>query len=138
MCKKIQLKDYSELYRLPIWYNPLVSTYPLILPELYKKGINQVGDLLTDNGEKITKEDLLIKTGLITINLLNYLRLKGCIKSLLNNSTFQPRILHKPLPQLLFSIATKIKKDQKTFIIFLNINRKKLPTKITYKWEDIY
>ena len=39
-----------------------ISVYlPTFFPELYKKGINQEGDLLTDNSEIIAKEDFLIK-----------------------------------------------------------------------------
>ena len=133
MCKKIKIKDYSELYRLPIWNNPLISTYPLFLPELYRKGINLVGDLLNDNGEIITKEDLLLKTGLTTINQLNYLRLKTCIKSLLKDTQFQPCVIYKPLSPLLLSITTKNKKGSKDFY---NILEDKQEINTYNKWED--
>ena len=29
MCKQIQPKNYTELYKLPLWHNPLLSSYPL-------------------------------------------------------------------------------------------------------------
>ena len=115
MCKKIQPQTIPS-YKLPIWYNPLVSTYPLFFPELYKKGINRVGDLLTDEGGIITKDELLNKTNLFTINPLNYFRLKSCIQSLLN-TMLQPCIIQKPITPLLFSIATKSKKGSKEIFI---------------------
>ena len=59
MCKTIQPKNYAELYTLPIWHNPLLSEYPLFFPDLYNKGINIIGDLLTNTGEILTTEELL-------------------------------------------------------------------------------
>ena len=44
MCKIVKVSNYFELYTLPLWYNTLISKYPLSLPQLYKHGINIVGD----------------------------------------------------------------------------------------------
>ena len=99
-----------------------------------QKGINQVGDLLTDEGEIITKDELLNKTKLFTINPLNYLRLKSCIQSLLNNNRIlQPCILQKPTTPLLFSIATKSKKGSKDFNKILEYKQE---IKTYNKWEN--
>ena len=70
MCRKFKPNNNNELYTLPLWYNPQISETPLIIPDLYSRGINIIGDRLTNDGSVITKEDLLNKTGLNTINPL--------------------------------------------------------------------
>ena len=69
-----------------IWYNPLISKYPLFLPVLNKQSLNLVGDLLNSNGQIITREELINKTNLNTVNALNILRLKVGIQALLKNA----------------------------------------------------
>ena len=58
----VQTNTTQELYKLPLWHNSLLSSYPLFFPELNNNGINLVGDLLTDTGNIITKKELLNKT----------------------------------------------------------------------------
>ena len=135
MCKKIQPQNYTELYKLPIWYNPELSKYPLFFPELYNNGINLIGDLLTDNGEIITKEELLSKTNLHTINPLHYLRLQTVIRSMLNNTLFQPCIIQRPVPPLMYSIITQSKKGSKDFYNLLQVKQE---IKTHDKWENIF
>ena len=131
MCKKIQPRNYTELYRLQLWHNPLLSSSPLFFPELYGNGINLIGDLLTDTGEIITKEELLNKTKLITINPLHYLRLKSAISSLIKKTRFQPYSLQRPIAPLTFSIITKNNKGSKDFYNLFQSNE----IKTQNKWE---
>ena len=60
--------------------------------------------MLTNDGSIITKEDLLYKTGLYTINPLHNLRLKLSIKSLLSNYTFPPQLIQRPTIPLYINI----------------------------------
>ena len=62
MCEQLKPENYEELCTNPIWYNPLISEEPLLMSNLYKKGINIIGDLLQQNGCIISKQDLIIKT----------------------------------------------------------------------------
>ena len=133
MCKTIQPKNYTELYTLPIWHNPLLSKYPLFLPDLYNKGINLIGDLLTNTGDIITTEELLNKTKLTTINPLHYIRLKSLIKSLLNNHNFKPYNLQKPVCPLTYTITTKSNKGSKDFYNLLQSTQELKPLS---KWEN--
>ena len=135
MCKNIQPKNYTDLYTLPIWYNPLLSDYPLFLPELYNNGINLIGDLLTDTGHIITQNELLNKTKLTTVNPLHYLRLKSVIQSLLKKNMFQPYNLQKPLAPLTYSIITKNNKGSKDFYTLLQTKRDVKPLN---KWENTF
>ena len=59
MCNNVKPKNYSQLYTSPLWYNPLISEYPLFFRTLYHKGIYIVGDLLNNEGEIITKDEIL-------------------------------------------------------------------------------
>ena len=122
MCKMVKPYNYFELYTLRLWYNPLISQYPLFLPQLYKQGINIVGDLLHNDGEIITKQELLNKTRLININPLHYLQLRSCLRTLLNYTTFKPYTLQRPLARLFYSILIKNNKGSKDFYNILHHN----------------
>ena len=134
MCKNVKPKNYSELYTLPLWYNPLISEYPLFFRNLYHNGINIVGDLLNNDGEIITKDDLMNKTGLDNINPLNYLQLKSCIGTLLRNTAFKPYPLQRPLAPLFLHISIKNNKGSKDFYKILHQNQE---IKTHNKWEEI-
>ena len=134
MCKKFQPTKYSELYTMPIWHNPYISTYPMFFPELYNNGINLIGDLLTDNGEIISKEELLHKTHLNSINPLHYLQLKSAVKSTLKKINFRPYTLQKPIAPFTYRIITKSRKGSKDFYKILQSNQE---IKTHPKWENI-
>ena len=119
MCKQIEPKNYLELCQLPIWYNPSISKHPLFLPELYNKGINLIGDVLDDNGQIFTREELINRTRLNTLNPLNYLRLKIGITPLLLKNALQPYRIHKPMAPLNLIILTKSEKGSKDFYTIL-------------------
>ena len=134
MCKKVKPKDYSELCTLPLWYNPLISKYPLFFEKLYNNGINIVGDLLTDEGEIISNDELLNKTRLNNINILHYLQLRSSVRTLLKNTNFKPYLLQRPLAPLFLSISIKSKKGSKDFYKILHQNQE---IKIHNKWDEI-
>ena len=48
--------------------NPLISKYPLFLPDPNKWGINLVGDILNSNGQIITRDELT------KLNQINYIK----------------------------------------------------------------
>ena len=104
MCKRIEPKNFLELCQLPIWYNPLISKHPLFLPELNNKGINLIGDVIDSNGQIFTRDELINRTRLTTINPLNYLRLKIGITSILTKTALQPCVLRRyyTLPHFYF------------------------------------
>ena len=135
MCKRIQPKNYIELYTLPIWHNPLLSNFPLFFPELNNNGINLIGDLLTDTGDIITNEELLIKTKLISINPLHYLSLKSAIQSILNKNNFKAHIVQKPIPPITYSLITKSNKGSKDFYKLLQTGQ---AVRTLNKWEHIF
>ena len=87
MCGQLKPENDEELCTNPIWYNPLILEEPLFMSNLYKKGINIIGDLLQQNGSIISKQDLIVKIGLKSINELHYLRLKTLIKQVMNSIT---------------------------------------------------
>ena len=134
MCKIVKPNNYFELYTLPLWYNPLISKYPLFFPKLYKQGINLVGDLLTNDGEIITKQELLNKTRLININPLHYLQLRSCLRTLLNSTTFKPYTIHRPVAPRFLTILIKNNKGSKEFYNILHENQE---IKTHNKWDEI-
>ena len=134
MCKRIKPKNFLELCQLPIWYNPLISKYPLFLPDLNKRGINLVGDILNSNGQIITREELMNKTNLITLNPLNYLRLKVGIQTLLNSMELEPYPIQKPLAPFNLLLLIKSEKGSKDFY---NTLQQPIDIIIHNKWNDI-
>ena len=132
MCKKVKPKDYSELFTLLPWYNPLISKYQLFFEKLYNNGINIVGDLLTEEGEIISKDELLNKTRLNNTNILNYLQLRSSVRTLLKITNFKPYLLQRPLAPLFLSIS--IKKGSKDFYKILHQSQE---IKIHNKWDEI-
>ena len=134
MCKKLKPNNYNELYTLPLWYNPQISETPLIIPDLYNRGINMIGDMLTNDGSIITKEDLLYKTGLNTINPLHYLRLRLSIKSLLSNYLLLPQPIQRPTIPLYIKTIQKSSKGSKDFYRILQGNRETINHD---KWETM-
>ena len=68
MCQKLEPTNYEELYTNPLWYNPLMSNDNFFMPNLYKKGITMIGDLLDNDGNIISKQNLVHKTGVPAIN----------------------------------------------------------------------
>ena len=133
MTKKIKPNNYLELCQLNIWYNPLISLYPFFFPELYNKGINLVGDVL-NNGQVLTREELINKTKLITINPFKFLRLRSNLNTLLKNTALQPYMIQQPIAPLNLTLLIKNKKGSKDFYIILQ-----QPINLTghTKWNDI-
>ena len=134
MCRKIKPNNYNELYTLPLKYNPLISETPLIIPDLYNRGIKMIGDMLTNDGSIITKEDLLYKTGLNTINPLYYLRLRLSIKSFLSNYTFLPHPIQRPTIPLYINTIQKSCKGSTDFYPILQGNKETIKHD---KWETM-
>ena len=93
-----------------------------------------IGDMLTNDGSIITKEDLLYKTGLNTINPLYYLRLRLSIKSFLSNYTFLPKPIERPTIPLYINIIQKSSKGSKDFYRILQGNSE---TTKHDKWENV-
>ena len=117
MCRQLKPENYEELFSNTIWYTPLISNDPFFMPNLYKKGINTIGDVL-HNGGIITKQELIIKTYLITINELHYLRLKILIKQFMKTYNFEPIYVPKPQAPIYYKLATKYHKGSKIFITY--------------------
>ena len=90
-CKRIEPKNCLELCQLPIWYNPLISKQTLFFLELENKCINLIGYVIDSNGQIFTREELINRTRLNTLNPLNYLRLKIGITSILTKTALQPK-----------------------------------------------
>ena len=133
MTKKIKPKNYLELCQLNIWCNFLISLYPLFLPELYNKGIKLVGDVLNSNEQVFTREELIDKTKLTTINPYNYLRLRSCINTPLKNTALPSYIVQKPIAPLNLTMLIKNKKGSKDFY---NILQQPINLTIHTKWND--
>ena len=68
----------SKVLHGPLWYNSKISTYPLFEAELYKKGIISPIDVLTNTGEIMLKRNMELSYN-VSLNFLNYYRLKHCL-----------------------------------------------------------
>ena len=73
-----------ELLSCPIWYNSRISTEPLFYPHWYKAGILTPLDLLNNDGNLKTLEELRLQCGVNSI-FLEYLRIQRSLKGFLNN-----------------------------------------------------
>ena len=148
MCHKLEPTNYEELNTNPLLYNPLMSNDNFFMPNLYKKGITMIGDLLDNNGNIISKQNLVNKTGVPVINDLHYLSLKMSTQKLINRYNFEPIHLQKPQAPVYHSFITKNKKGSKQFYNIL-IQPTETITKITWnenlginitipQWNQIY
>ena len=135
MSKQIKPNNNLELCELTIWNNPFISKHTFFLPELINKGINLIGDVLDNNGQLFTREELINRTELNTLNHLSYLRLKINITSILNNTALQPNPIHKPIAPLNLLI---LRKSEKGSSDFYNILRQPIDLISHTKWNNIH
>ena len=73
-----------ELLSCPIWYNSRISTKPLFYPHWYKAGILTLLDLLNNDGNLKTLEEIRLQYG-VKSNFLEYMRIQRSLKGFLNN-----------------------------------------------------
>ena len=81
------VKSWEEIINVPIWHNSLlkINGSSFFLKKYYEKGILFIGDILKDNGEFLSFENLIQKYNVQT-NFLQYRSLISCIKCLFRKS----------------------------------------------------
>ena len=107
-----------------------------------------IGDLLENDGNIISKQNLVNKTGLPVLNDLHYLSLKMSTQKLINRYNFEPIHPQKPQAPEYHSFTTKNQKGSKQFYNIL-IQPTETITKINWnenlginitipQWNQIY
>ena len=118
----------------PIWYNPCISRDKIFLKQWFDKGIVFVADLLDENGNFQSVENLQ-NTYNLTINFLDYLSLKFTINKLLSKES--PSEVTKTTTRPYIPDVTRLLlKNKKGSKMFYNIlNNPKCDLKFKQKWN---
>ena len=109
-----KISESAVLYG-PLWYNSKISTHPLFEVELYKKGILSPVDVLTNTGEIMSKRNIELSYN-VSLNFLNYYRLKLCLTGYLKGISFDDDHFVRPFYLSPINMLYKSKKGSQDFL----------------------
>ena len=117
----LNFKDNCMLMSTPLWYNETISNEVLFLPKWFNKNIYNIGDLLHENGQVLSKEDISKKFSFTNINILDYYRIRTILRIFITQNkkgdtfkNFQPSIPHH------ISVFFRTNFSSKDTYLFLN------------------
>ena len=83
LCHQQKVMANADIMQSCLWYNNQLSDTTLFIDKWFKSGINLVGDIVDSNGVVISLA-ILQKQYKITINFLDYYRVKLLVKAFIN------------------------------------------------------
>ena len=122
----------------PLWYNPLISNELLYFKHWYNNGIIFVGDLLDNNGNIKSMENLSQSYHLANLNFLEYLRIRYHVNMFLSKTTHvvdlaAMQIIGPIIPDSM-RIIVKNKKGSKIF--YNTLKNETYQVKSKAKWHE--
>ena len=134
-----QLKYKEQILHSALWYNPLISPEPLFIRSWYKAGIYTVSDILNNEFQMIDLNTVQDKYN-ITINWLDYARVKNSLKLFLRNHITQeidiPELDIRPFIPHHLKILCKPNSNSQLFYRILNINQNlNIQISAKQRWE---
>jgi len=127
-------KSNKSWLSMPIWYNDKLSKEILYLPKWFKKGIFWIGDVIGNNGQVLSKEDISNKYNLMEINFLEYLRVRTSVNLYVKKVKFNNDYsFEQPIMPTNLKVLLKSKKGSKD--IYKIFNKQKLNGTYKLKWE---
>ena len=82
--KSCSIMCLNDIIFSPLWFNKSLSEYDIFESEWYEHGIRYIGDLLSETGNILSREELQRMYNLRNINILDYYRIKLLVRSFMN------------------------------------------------------
>ena len=118
----------------PLWYNPFISDTTTIIPQLYSKGVISPIDLISANGELMTKESIALNFN-IHIDFLSCYRMISSFKKYMSNHAATLENIQRPYYHNHIKLLCKSTKGSKDFYDLLKTDKSTSDLRCLYKWE---
>ena len=106
-------KTYEEKLMAPLWFNSQIAIEEFVIPDWYQSGIFTPSDIIKNNNEIMTLQELKNTYDVITKDFLTYGRIKRLVTKYLRNTPVDTQIQRPFIPHQLKSLI-KDKKGIKT------------------------
>ena len=131
LTSNFKIRNTTQLHLMPLWYS---GELDLGFRQSWKnKGYMVVGDILNQNGELLTKEELKEKD--LTINFLDYFRIKQKINGYIENFEKVAPIHGPQIPRVLFEIGMTQTGCGRVYNKLMDFDTGIL-TEVKNKWEN--
>ena len=135
--KAFQMEKNLNALSQSLWCNANISKIELFFPKWFERGIILIGDLLSANGELLSKRELEQSYSFKT-NFLEYYRITSTVKIYLKKYKLDPKIFQKPLYPNQIKVLCNSEKGSQDFYRSLNYHGLSIEnTPISY-WMNLY
>ena len=123
----------EDIMKSPIWYNHLISNYPLYIRNWDKVGIKFVSDIVDKNGNVLSIENLNHKYN-TEFQIFDYIRVKGLVKKFIETRK-SGDAFEIDLPYIPQNLLTICKSSKGTRDIYKTLRSKVENNPIKLKWD---
>ena len=132
-------KSVYDIIVIPLWYNKSVNEHDIFDSEWYEHGVRCIGDVLSERGYILSREDLQKMYNLRNINLLDYYKIDLLIRSFMNkyvqvtNKNYGRVVAHF-IP---FHVKKLFKSQKGAGDMYKILNNSSYESRIKNKWNHV-
>ena len=127
----------NDIIFSPLWFNKSLSEYDIFESEWYEHGIRYIGDLLSETGNILSREELQRMYNLRNINILDYYRIKLLVRSFMNKyaQVTNENCARVVGPFIPFHVKILFKSQKGAGDIYKMLNNSSYEPKMKNKWN---
>ena len=128
----MKFNKWIQIQHMPLWHNSLI--YIEYRLDWEGKGYHTLNDILNDEGELKTREEM--NEASLNIHFLDYFRLNQSVNKLIQKNETHNKISGPCLPRIVFEIGLNDKGCSKTYNKLMEYNGN-IIKEVKEKWEEV-